>query len=135
MSAKLRGSRGTSTTGEGRGCWLTSAADGDESGADQTPLSSSQTAYPPYALSASFWNAAMVFFALLGFWRTSWSAEPQVSPSAPGIRSEPSKRKIFAAATCFASARTSAFGYEPPLTCLFGEITAPVETQIEPASG
>src|SRR5436305_12036274 len=74
-------------------------------------------------------------FAVDGFWITSCSAKPQVSPNAPGSRSEPSKRNVFAAASCAASLRARTFGYALPFTFLFGELTAPVETQIRPAAG
>src|ERR671930_219001 len=45
------------------------------------------------------WKLARIFlmFAVLGFWMTSWSAKPHVSPNAPGNRSDPSKTNVFAA--------------------------------------
>src|SRR2546425_2675651 len=70
-----------------------------------------------------------------GCWITSCRAKPHVSPKAPGNRSEPSNRNVVALASWWASARPRRFGYAEDGTFLFGEMTAPVETQVCPASG
>src|SRR5206468_11964329 len=72
---------------------------------------------------------------VVGFWITFWSADPHVSPNAPGSWSDPSKRNTLAVATWCASFRTSKFGYAFAGTRLFGETIAPVETQMVPAAG
>ena len=77
----------------------------------------------------------MMLFALPGFWMTFWSVSPHVSPKAPGSWSDPSNRNTFAVFTCAASLRTSRFGYALAGTSLFGEMIAPVDTQIFPAAG
>src|SRR5712691_2480557 len=129
--ASTRGARASGVLGSatGRG-WL--LKEEKEGGAETTPPS--VWSYPPEkAFFALVWKFASFDFMLLGLCRIPCRVEPHSSPSEPGSWSEPSKRNTFAVFTCAASLRTSGFGYAPPPTCLFGEMIAPVETQMLPA--
>src|SRR6266511_4828906 len=105
------------------------------SSASKRPRRYAHAGYFLNSRAALRWKSFIRLGMSSGFWITFRSVKPQLSASDLGSRSEPSKRKALAPATCLASVRAMTLGYALNGTRLFGETICPVEAKTLPASG